>query len=92
SVVSNRITLVVTAEDGVATKTYSLTVLRALPTLEQVDNVALSPSGIAMWTDLTGESCYAVQLLKDGSPSGSIVDISADTTTHNFLSAMRAAG
>ncbi len=89
---SNTITIVVTAENGVATKTYTLTVIRALPTLEQVDNVALSPSGIATWTDLTGESCYAVQLLKDGSPIGSIVDISADTTTHNFLPAMRAAG
>ncbi|WP_342533716.1 InlB B-repeat-containing protein [Lysinibacillus sp. FSL K6-0057] len=89
---SNTITIAVTAENGVATKTYTLTVIRALPTLEQVDNVALSTSGIATWTDIAGESSYAVQLYKDGSPIGSVVDISADTTTHNFLTAMRAAG
>ncbi|QSB11892.1 InlB B-repeat-containing protein [Lysinibacillus fusiformis] len=89
---SNTITIVVTAENGVATKTYTLTVIRALPTLEQVDNVALSTSGIATWTDIAGESSYAVQLYKDSSPIGSVVDISADTTTHNFLTAMRAAG
>ncbi len=89
---SNTITIVVTAENGIATKTYTLTVIRALPTLEQVENVALSTSGIATWTDIVGESSYAVQLYKDGSPIGSVVDISADTTTHNFLTAMRAAG
>ncbi|WP_155593415.1 InlB B-repeat-containing protein [Lysinibacillus cavernae] len=89
---SNTITIVVTAENGVATKTYTLTVIRALPTLEQVDNVALSTSGIATWTDIAGESSYAVQLFKGGSPIGSVVDISADTTTHNFLPTMRAAG
>lgn len=89
---SNTITIAVTAENGVVTNTYTLTVIRALPTLEQVDNVVLSTSGIATWADIAGESSYAVQLFKDGSPIGNVVDISADTTTHNFLSAMRAAG
>jgi len=88
---NNTITIVVTAENGV-TKTYTLTVKRALPTLQQVGNVDLSTSGDATWTDITGESSYAVQLFKDGSPIGSVVDKAADSTTHNFLPAMRAAG
>ncbi|WP_312124592.1 InlB B-repeat-containing protein [Lysinibacillus boronitolerans] len=89
---SNTFNIVVTAENGVATKTYTLTVIRALPTLEQVADVTLSTSGIATWTDIAGESSYAVQLFKEGSPIGNVVDILADTTTHNFLSTMRAAG
>lgn len=60
--------------------------------LGQVINVQLSGSGVASWDNLSNESSYAVQLYKDGSASGSAVSKNADVTTHDFLSAMRAAG
>jgi len=89
---SNTITIKVTAENGVVSKEYTLTVIRALPSLEQVNNVDLSTVGMATWSDIGDESSYNVQLFKEGSPIGGVVNVIANTTSHNFLAAMRTAG
>lgn len=87
----NMISISVTAENGF-TKTYTIDVLRALPTLEQVTNVSLSTVGIATWSDIEDESSYEVQLYKDSQPIGSAISVAANQTSTNFLAAMRAAG
>ncbi len=89
---SNTITIIVTAENGVVSKEYTLTVIRALPSLEKVNNVNLSAVGMATWSDIGDESSYNVQLFKDGSPIGDVINVIANTTSHNFLAAMRTAG
>ncbi|MDW8803040.1 dockerin type I repeat-containing protein [Clostridium sp. A1-XYC3] len=60
--------------------------------LQQVTNVQLSPLGIASWDDIYNESGYELQLYKDGVPQGNVVLKNANTTTHSFISDMRAAG
>jgi len=88
----NAISIMVTAENGLTTKIYTIDVLRALPTLEQVANVSLSTVGIATWSDVEDESSYEVQLYKDSQPIGSVISVAANKTSTNFLAAMRAAG
>ena len=92
---SNTIPIVVTAEDGTTTKTYTITVIREAPVatpLAKVTGVSLNSSGVASWTDIANETSYVVQLYKDGSPLGSAVSKTANATSHDFLGAMRAAG
>lgn len=60
--------------------------------LAQVGGVTLDASGVASWTDIANESSYDVQLFKDGNAQGSAINKTANTVTHNFLSAMRTAG
>ncbi|MGE7843734.1 S-layer homology domain-containing protein [Lysinibacillus sp. NPDC093712] len=84
--------IIVTAENGLTTKTYTIDVTRALPSLEKVTNVSLSTVGIATWSDIDNESLYEVQLYKDSQPIGSAINVLANKTAHNFLAAMRAAG
>ena len=60
--------------------------------LAQVSNVALSDSGVASWDNVSNEASYDVQLYKDGVIQGAIVNKSANTLSHDFLSAMRNAG
>lgn len=88
----NAISIMVTAENRLVTKIYTIDVIRALPTLDQVKNVSLSTVGIATWSDIEDESSYEVQLYKDSQPIGSAISIAANQTSTNFLAAMRAAG
>jgi len=87
----NVISIIVTAENGF-TKTYTIDVIRALPTLEQVTNVSLSPVGIATWSDVEDEFFYDVQLYKNNQPIGSAISVMTNKTSYNFLATMRAAG
>ncbi|MFJ7665151.1 cadherin domain-containing protein [Lysinibacillus sp. NPDC097162] len=89
---NNAIPIIVTAENGLTTKTYTINVTRALLSLEKVTNVNLSTVGIATWSDIDNESLYEVQLYKDSQPIGSAINVLANKTAHNFLAAMRAAG
>ncbi|MFJ7669425.1 cadherin domain-containing protein [Lysinibacillus sp. NPDC097195] len=88
----NAISIMVTAENGLTTKIYTIDVIRALPTLEQVTNVSLSPVGIATWSDVENEFFYDVQLYKDSLPIGSAISLMTNKTSYNFLAVMRAAG
>ncbi|WP_409367586.1 cadherin domain-containing protein [Lysinibacillus sp. 38-6] len=88
----NAISIMVTAENRLVTKIYTIDVLRALPTLDQVKNVSLSTVGIATWSDIEDASSYEVQLYKNSQPIGSAISIAANQTSTNFLAAMRAAG
>lgn len=65
--------------------------IKSIP-LSKVTNVQLSSSGVATWDNVSNESSYDVQLYKDGSIQGAIINKSADVTSHDFLSAMRTAG
>ncbi len=89
---NNAIPIIVTAEYGLTTKTYTIDVTRALPSLEKVKNVSLSTVGIATWSNIDNESSYEVQLYKDSQPIGSAINVLANKTAHSFLEAMRAAG
>lgn len=60
--------------------------------LGKVNNVVLSASGVATWTDLSNETGYVVELYKGGQLLGSGHQLSANTTTYNLLSDMRASG
>ncbi len=60
--------------------------------LGQVTNVTLSASGIASWDNLTNESNFEVQLYKDDIAQGTVVTKTANTLSHDFLSAMKNGG
>ena len=60
--------------------------------LAQVSSVSLNSSGNASWTDIANEASYDVQLYKGGLAEGSAVNKAANTTSHDFLAAMRSAG
>ncbi len=52
----------------------------------------MSAAGIANWEDAAYEKGYSVQLYQDGSAEGAPVILDANTTTYNFLSAMKTGG
>lgn len=60
--------------------------------LLQVTGVSLDALGVVTWNDVANESSYDVQLYKDSNILGSAISKTADTTSHDFLSAMRSAG
>ncbi|MFJ7951950.1 immunoglobulin-like domain-containing protein [Lysinibacillus sp. NPDC096418] len=90
----NAIIIEVTAENGTTKKLYTIIVTRAVSavSLDKVTSVSLNPLGVASWEDVANESSYEMQLYKDGSPLGSAVSKTANTISHDFLGAMRAAG
>ncbi|MDF2486948.1 MAG: hypothetical protein K0R46_3116, partial [Herbinix sp.] len=60
--------------------------------LAKVTNAALGADGTATWSDVSNESSYDLQLFKNGTSQGPMINVAANTTTKNFLAAMRAAG
>lgn len=86
---SNTLQIIVTAEDDSTIKEYVITVTRAIPPIEQVQNVQLSSLGIATWTDVENETSYDVQLYKDNSAVGHSMSVAANIATYDFLQMMQ---
>ncbi len=73
------------------TSSVSTTNLKTIQ-LAQVTGVTLSSTGVASWTDVNDEIAYEVQLYKDGTANGSVIQANANVVSHDFLTQMRDAG
>jgi hypothetical protein len=88
--VTSTFTITATSVDDTS-RSASVTVTVTIKPAPAPTNVALSDQGVATWDSVANVVSYTAQLYKDGSAEGAaITGISG--TTHNFLSAMRAAG
>lgn len=89
---TSSVTYTVTAEDGTNPKDYVVTVVKsAMPQLSSPTTLSIGEGGVASWDSVTSTG-YIVQLYRDGIAYGSAVTVDANTTTYDFLTAMRTGG
>jgi hypothetical protein len=60
--------------------------------LAKVAGVAVGVDGTLSWTDVANETSYDIRLYKNGSVYGSVINVTADTTSINLLTTLRTAG